>query len=381
MKKNNGFNLIEMIIIMIVTSVIASITTGIIMLNSSVTTSKEVANDKDLQEFIGVYDTLLSKYYDNNIDKKGMLSAAEEAMVNFLGDKYTTYLEDDEYQEILDDLSENYNGIGIAIIDNQIVKVTANSPASEVGLLTGDIIIEVNGINVEEKDSSEIKSLISNDDIKNINLIIKRGEELLTFNMEKRTLLNTAVTYDLIENTNIGYIYIQKFSENLDNQVSNALKELENKGATSLIIDVRDNVGGYLSSAKSVSSLFLEEGKVIYSLEANNKKVPYKDETKEKRNMKIVVLINGNTASAAEILAAALKDSYNATLVGTKSYGKGKVQQVASLTSGDSVKYTSAKWLTPNGICIDGVGITPDYTIENSEIEDLQLEKAIELLN
>ena len=164
--------------------------------------------------------------------------------------------------------------------------------------------------------------------------------------------------------------------------MSDALKELETKNITSLIVDVRNNAGGYLTSAEEVSSLFLKSGKVIYSLEANGSKMSYADKTEEHRTYPIVVLINGGSASAAEILAAALKDSYGAILVGTKSYGKGKVQQVMSLNNGDSVKYTSAKWLTPSNICIDGTGIMPDYVVEyDSESgHDYQLEKAKELL-
>ena len=194
--------------------------------------------------------------------------------------------------------------------------------------------------------------------------------------------MNPSISYSIIENTNIGYIAIEKFSENLGTQVKNALNELETKNINSLIIDVRDNAGGYLTSAEDVSNLFLKNGKTIYSLEANGSKVSYNDKTDEHRDYPIVVLINGGSASAAEILAAALKDSYGATLVGAKTYGKGKVQQVVSLNSGDSVKYTSAKWLTPLGICIDGVGISPDYNVEFSLVSEIdsQLEKAIELL-
>ena len=141
----------------------------------------------------------------------------------------------------------------------------------------------------------------------------------------------------------------------------------------------RQDTGGYLSAAENTASLFLNSGKIIYSLETSNNTIVYKDETKEKREYEIVVLINNGSASAAEILAIALKESYGATLVGNKTYGKGKVQQII----GDSAKYTFAKWLTPNGNCIDGVGIAPDYNISNfvGELTDQQLNKAIELLS
>ncbi len=379
MKKTKGFGLVGIIVIMVITAIISGITTGVIMLNNREANISGISSDKELQEFIEVYDTLLSKYY-NDIDKEGMLNAAEEGMLNFLGDKYTTYLEDTEYQEIIDDLSATYNGIGVEITNNLVVNVTNDSPAEKAGILSGDLIMKVNGTDVSNWDSSSISSLIKKDTSDKVALDINRDGNTLSFNLEKKDLVNKSINYQIIDGTTIGYLLVQKFSENLSNQVKTALDEMEKNGMTSLIIDVRENVGGYLTAAEETASLFLEDGKKIYSLETSNSNYTYKDKTKDKKSYPIVVLINNNTASASEILAAALKESYGATLVGVKSYGKGKVQQVVPLENGDSVKYTSAKWLTPNGVCIDGIGITPDYIITNSETEDLQLSKAIELL-
>lgn len=378
MKKTNGFGLFGIIIIMIITAIVSSIATGVIMLNSQTdiinNDNSNIYNDEDLEEFIEVYETIVSKYYDE-IDKKGMLEAAEEGMLNFLGDKYTTFLEDSEYDEIVSELSGTYSGIGIAIENNVIVEITKNSPAESVGLQPNDVLIKINAYDVSNMTGSEISEIIKKSSGV-INLVVLRNGLELNFNVEKTNLINIAIDYEIIENTNVGYLEIKKFSENLSEQVDQALTELENLGISSLIIDVRDNVGGYLSAAEDTASLFLESGKVIYYLETSNNTLTYKDETKEKRNYNIVVLINGNSASAAEILAAALKESYGAKLVGTKSYGKGKVQQIVA----DSAKYTFAKWLTPNKKCIDGIGITPDYIVSNTNI-DSQLNKAIELLS
>ncbi len=384
MKKTNGFGLFGVIVIMLITAITSSIATGVIMLNNSsqLTGLKtNLSNDEDLKQFVEVYETLLAKYYDD-IDKKGMLNAAEEGMLNFLGDKYTTYLEDSEYQDLIDDLSGSYEGIGIKIENNKIVGVTPDSPAYKAGLLVDDIILKLNSVDVSSMNGTQIGNLIKNDKSTSVIIEISRNGMTLSFNVPKEKLVNQTISYRILEGTTIGYIAIEKFSENLSTLVSNALKELEGKGMSALVIDVRNNVGGYLSAAEETASLFLEEGKVIYSLQSNNNTYNYKDSTKEKRNYPIAVLINGNSASASEILAAALKDSHNAILVGSKSYGKGKVQQVITLESGDSVKYTSAKWLTPNGICIDGIGITPDHVIINDESGvDIQLNKAVEVLN
>ena len=203
----------------------------------------------------------------------------------------------------------------------------------------------------------------------------------MTYNFETeiRTLYIPALQYKMLDHS-IGYIYISSFSGTLKNQMIDALNYLENEGMESLIIDIRNNTGGYLFAAQEVASLFLEKGKTIYSLEEKDGIKEYKDETDEKRDYKIVLLQNEGSASASEILIAALKESYGATVVGTTSYGKGKVQQTYSLDDGSMVKYTSAKWLTPTGNCIDEIGISPDiYVEELSEEEDVQLEKAIEV--
>ena len=374
MKKTNGFGLLGVIIIIIVTAVISGIATGVIMLNNSNTKIDLISNDEDLQEFVEVYKTLLSKYYDN-VDKDAMLKAAEEGMVNFLGDKYTTYLEDEEYQDILDDLGETYNGVGIEIQGNLIVSVTKDSPAEKAGIMANDILQRVNGTDVTNATSEFIGNLIKNNNDETVSIEVNRNNQILTFNVAKAKLENKAISHNI--DNNVGYLVIRKFSETLGSQVSKALNEMESKGINSLIIDVRDNVGGYLSAAEDTASLFLEKGKVIYSLQSSNSDFTYKDETKESRSYPIVVLVNGNSASASEILAAALKESYGAKLVGTKSYGKGKVQQVYTLSNGESVKSTTAKWLTPSGNCIDEIGIAPDY---NVALESEQLTKAIELL-
>ena len=381
MKKTKGFGLLGIIIIIIITAIVSSVATGVIMLNSTVNIDenniKDISNDKELMDFINVYETIMDKYYAE-IDKEGMLKAAEEGMLDFLGDKYTTYLEDSEYNSIMDELSATYSGIGVTIENNRIVAITSNSPAEKVGLKVNDLLVKVNNQDVTQMNSEQISNIIKNSPT-NISLIIKRNDLELSYNVEKKDLINVAIESKIIENTNIGYLKINKFSENLDEQVSNSLKNLESNAISSLIIDVRNNVGGYLSAAENTASLFLNYGKIIYSLETSNNTMVYKDETKEKREYDIVVLINGSSASAAEILAIALKESYGATLVGTKSYGKGKVQQII----GDSAKYTFAKWLTPNGECIDGIGIMPDHIVSNmlGDITDYQLNKAIELLS
>ena len=180
------------------------------------------------------------------------------------------------------------------------------------------------------------------------------------------------------------------FSKTLSDQVNNALNDMETQGMQKLIIDLRNNTGGYLESAEATANLFLEKGKLIYSLENKDAKASYYDETDAHKTYPIVILLNENSASASEILAAALKDSYGygVTFVGTTSYGKGLVQQTYDLSDGSMAKYTSARWLRPNGNCINGVGLKPDYEVAKEDIRDEagypidnQLQKAIEVIS
>lgn len=397
LKKNKGFNLVSTIIIIIVTAIISGITTGVIMYNSYRQTTglsySEIANDPALMEFLEVYSSILDDYYED-IDKEAMLEEAMAAMMNYLGDTYTTYLTEEETEALAEKLAGEYKGIGISIQDNVIIDVTKDSPAESVGLLVNDQIIKINEEDVTTYSANQIASMIKDSDADSVKITVLRGTEELSFNIDLSLLYIPAISAEVIEENNkrIGYIYIDTFSNTLAAQVEEQLAVFETEGIDSLIVDVRDNSGGYLTAASDVASLFLKKGATIYSLEAKDETETFLDETDAYREYNIIVLINKNSASASEILAAALRDSYGATLLGETSYGKGKVQQTRSLTDGSMVKYTSARWLTPTGECIDEVGLIPEIQIENEfvyedetqeiiiDIIDKQLPKAIEIL-
>ena len=394
MKNNKGFNLLSVIIIISITSIISGITTGVIVTNSyknsTGLTYNEILNDNYLNEFLEVYSSIIDNYYED-VDKEEMLDNAMDAMLEYLGDNYTTHLDSGETAELEKKLSGKYRGIGIAILQTEIVTVYKNTPAETAGLQVGDIIKSVNGKEFTiESGSQDIADLITNSKNDTIQICVLRGEEELSFEVKVETINTVDAEYKMLEN-NIGYIKMTIFSKTLSEQVTNALNDMKKKKKKKLIIDLRDNTGGYLESAEETASTFLKKGKLIYSLENKDATVKYYDETDGYKNYPIVVLINENSASASEILAAALKDSYGATLVGAKSFGKGKVQQTYNLSDGSMAKYTSAKWLRPNGECIDGIGITPDYNViksvtqdANGNIinnEDNQLLKAIEVIS
>lgn len=388
MKKGKGFNLMSVVIIICITSLISAITAGIIVTNNYDLSYKGLSTDKNLNEFLKAYSNIVNNYYED-IDKEKMLDAAMDAMLNYLGDNYTTYLTKEQRKELEERLAGEYEGLGIKISGREIVEITENSPASEAGLMVGDLFVSVEGTDVTNATSSIISTLIKDDSKKEVNIVIDRSGNQMPFKITKSLIPTSSISYELKEN-NIGYLKIDIFSRPLTSEIEKALVDMESKGMQKLIIDVRDNTGGYLDSAETTASLFLEKGKLIYSLQDKNGKEDYKDTTETKRDYPIVVLTNHNSASSSEILAAALKDSYNAILVGETSYGKGKVQQTYDIENGGMAKYTSAKWLRPNGSCIDGVGLKPDYEVniiydydENGEIvgyTDTQLNKAIEVI-
>ncbi len=381
-----GFNLKEVILIIIATAIITSMTTGVILYNQNKLTKnityQDLSQDTALKEFLTVYASLIDEYYED-VDKTAMLESAIGAMLNYLGEDYSTYMNKEETDALAKRLIGEYKGIGITINnENTIVEFIEGGSAEEAGLQVGDKIIAINGNVLSADEDNQITDYIEKANVGDkLTISVTRENATLNFEVVVKKLLIPAIQYKLLEN-NIGYLGISTFSNTLSTQVKNALSNLESTGMNSLIIDLRNNTGGYLSAAKDVASQFLEKGRTIYSLEEKEGTKEYKDETEEKRDYKIVVLFNEESASASEVLIAALKESYGAITVGTKSYGKGKVQQTHSLEDGSMVKYTSAKWLTPSKVCIDGEGITPDYVVEvdktNLEVDN-QLERAIEL--
>ena len=374
-KETPTFNLKETLAMIILTGIVCAIASGTII-NHKYSTNNgtpyvTLLKDENIQEFLDVYAALNDGYYEN-IDKKAAIDGAIAGLMSGAGDNYTSFLDKENADILNSSLNGKYDGIGIAINGKEpglIEKVYANSPAKEAGLQKGDKIVTINGENIAEKSSSDIAKLIKESASKKVKLTISRNNENLDVEVPIKTLATPVVDYEVLEGNDkkVGYLSISSFSNTLAKQVESALDELESDGIESLIIDLRNNGGGLLTAAKDTASLFLEKGKAIYSLEGNDKNEKakvYYDETSTSRNYPIVVLVNGATASASEILTAALKDSYGATTVGTTTYGKGKVQQTKKLSDGSLVKYTTSRWLTPNNECIDEYGISPDYGIE-----------------
>lgn len=394
MKKNKPtFKLWEVLLLAFVASLIMGLSTGYVVYMESKERNIHIkANDKNIETFLNVYNAILNDYYGEKIDKEGLIDAAINGMMIYLDDPYTTYLNEDSKEYLLDSLNGTYEGIGVEIRqedDNSIVIITVfdKSPAAEAGLKAGDIIKTINGESLKDKSATEAVNIIRQSKDGSVKIEVQRLDQILIFEL-KRSILNIPVVYsEIFENNNkkIGYISLSKFSATVGEQFKSNLLKLEESKIDSLIIDVRDNTGGYLNGATQISELFLKKDAVIYSLKDKLSIKVYKDTTDEQRNYKVGVLMNNNSASASEVLAGALKYSYGATLIGEKSFGKGKVQQTSDLGDGSMIKYTSAKWLMPNGECIDNVGIKPDIEVilsdefmkNKTKENDNQLQSAI----
>lgn len=383
-----SMDILDLLIVIVVTVIVASVSTGLILNFQYRNNLSYLRNDKVTSEyitdFIDIYTDVVDNFYEE-VDQEGMINSAIDGMLSFLKDNYSIHLDKDETDQLSESLDGKYRGIGILAYGTTVVEVYKNSPAAKVGLKADDVILEINGKKVDNSNSQMITEYLKNDTDNEIK--VKRGKEELLFSIRTDDVYLSSTTHNIIENNGnrIGYISLSSFTLNSAADFQESLIELEKeKRIDSLIIDLRNNSGGYLNSAANIAKIFLKKDKIIYSLDNKDGNVSYKDDTKQKMSIDVVVLINKNSASAAEVLASALKDSYGATLVGMTSFGKGTVQTTKKY--GDTmIKYTSAKWLRPNGECIDGIGIKPDYEVEvelkNNVLYDKQLDKAIELLS
>lgn len=382
----------EVIIVMIF-----SIGIGILMCfgGISIITGKNyLAVTKDLKKVVDTYYAIVDNYY-GELDRDKLIDGAVEGMISSVGDTFTSYSDTDSTSSFDETINGSYEGIGctVATLEDgtiSVIDMFEDSPSYKAGLKVGDIILKVDGESYEGKNSNDISNYIKNSGKSKIVLTVKRDNEEkdISINLSKVEIPHVSGKIIEQDSKKIGYIKISLFASNSYKQFKNKLDELEKSNIDDLIIDVRDNSGGYLSSVTDICNLFLDKGKVIYQLEDSKGKVKKKDTTKEKRKYDIVVLINGGSASASEILASAIKESYGGDIVGTNSYGKGTVQQTKKLLDGSMIKYTTQKWLTPDGNSINEVGVTPTKVVELNEEyfnnptteNDNQLQEAIKLI-
>ena len=397
--KNNNYSFkIHEVIIMVAAACFLSFFAGSTIMELKMNrnfedtkTIKENIKDKSLRRFIDNYEYIIDNYY-KDIDKEELINGAIEGMMGTLDDPYTVYMEDDAYNNFNIILNGSYNGIGVEIAqstDNKlyILGIIDDSPASKSGLAVGDIIIGFNDEDVSSYTASEFSDLVSscNDTKLKIRVMRNNEEKEFTISKENINLASVASKIYEINDHKVGYIYISVFAINTVEQFKDELNKLEKENIDSLIIDVRSNNGGHLSTAEEIASMFVDDSYIIYKTVKNGKTTSYKSKGKKTKKYPIVALVDSRSASASELLVGCLKDNLNATVVGTKTYGKGTVQELITLTNGDQYKITTREWLTPKGTQVNGVGIEPDvevklstsYFINPSEETDNQLQEAL----
>lgn len=349
---------------------------------------------KELAKFVDAYDAIVNNYY-KEVDKDKLVESAINGMVSSIGDEYTSYSDKDVTDNFNETVNGKYMGIGALIMKSEndlvIYKIFEDSPSYRAGLKDGDIILKLDDKDTKDMSVNDIASIVKNDRNKEVKILVKRGEENLDITIVKDMVELPVVSGKVINHNDkkIGYISLSIFSSVASEQFNKELVKLEKEGISGLVIDVRGNSGGYLTTVTDIVSYFLKKGDIIYKLEVNDKVTVRKDKTKESRDYPVAVLIDKNSASASEILASSIKESYNGYVVGTNSYGKGTVQQTLVLSDGSMIKYTIEKWLTPLGNWINEEGVIPTNYVElsseylNNPVfeNDNQLNKALELVS
>lgn len=339
---------------------------------------------------------LMEKYYLYDIDEQEAIDGAIAGYISSLGDEYTEYIPAKEMEEYTEQITGNYVGIGIYMVKNtekntvDVLVPIKESPAEKAGLLSGDSIIKVNDKEYTGDDMTAAANAIKGEEGTKVKLEVLRGEETLTFEITREKINTNPVVSEKLEN-NIGYLEISSFDEGTANDFKTKYEELKSQGITSLVIDLRNNGGGLVNEALVIADYIVPKGKdLLITVDKNEKEEIEKAKEDVLIDMPIVVLVNENTASASEILAGTLKDHEEATIVGTKTYGKGVIQQIITLKTGAGIKVTVEEYYTPNRTKINKIGIEPNETVElpkdvkNSltikKEQDTQLQKAIEIL-
>lgn len=370
-------------------------TSAIVSDGDTVTISKEeYERYKQFDTLIELMDLVDYAYFEE-YDVQDMLDGAANGLLLGLGDPYTFYYTPEEYAELWEEDEGEYAGVGIQISTSYLTglctisRVFDNGPAREAGVLKGDILYKVEDLYVNSSTINEAVDIMRGTPGTSVHVVFLRGTEEIEFD-----LIRAQITVNRIDSCmlaeDIGYIYLYEFAGNCATEFKAAVKDLQGKGAKGIIIDMRDNPGGWVNDAEAIGDIFLDAGTLCY-LQYNDGSREYYRTKDGKTDMELVVLMNENSASSSEILAGALKDRANATIVGVQSYGKGIVQTVVGLDDGAGMQMTIAQYYTPNGNAVHNVGITPDVEMplpdgdigmyDFGDLNDPQLSKALEVMN
>lgn len=386
--------LIDIVIVVFISTFIGMLSGAVVMYtidhkNEKTSSYLEVSKIKEIDD---MYNTIVNDYYDD-VDKDKLIEGAVSGMLSVL-DTHTSYMNKSATTSFNNKMNGEYYGVGLEVLTLNdtgilVVNVIKDSPAFNAGIKANDIIIKVNDESLKDKEASYFSSLVSKtkDEMK---LVVLRGERELNFSVSpEKVIIPSVFTNNFtVEGKKIGYIKISVFAANTASQFAEKLTMLEENGIDALVIDVRDNSGGYLSNATTILEMFMNKGDILYSTESKAATLDRKDDTEDHRDYKVAILVNSASASASEVLAACFMENKNSEIVGNTTYGKGTVQETIDVLDGSKAKITTKKWLTPNGNWINGKGIEPtikvnisDKYLKNSTYDnDNQLEAAIKSL-
>lgn len=385
------------LIVIIVTSLVTAFTTYQYLSNNGISYSKvNTTSLQGLEYTLSQFRSELEKKYIGEINDEELIEGAVKGYVDALGDPYTTYYTKKEMKTIMEETNGNFVGIGVYMTKDLeknailIIKPIENSPAEKAGILPGDLITKVDDVEYTGDKLEEASNKIRGEEGTKVKLEIYRNGETKTFELTRTKVVVSHVTTKVLNN-DIGYIAISDFEGECASEFETKYKQLEKQGIKKLIIDIRNNGGGIVDEALKIANMLVDkDSTLLITKDKSDKEEVTKATEKPIINIPTVVLVNEYSASASEILAGALKDNGKATLVGTKTYGKGIIQELHQLSDGSGLKITVSEYYTPNHNAIHKIGITPDVEVDLSEDvkqqttiqekDDNQLQKAIEIL-
>lgn len=321
-----------------------------------------------------IYNTI-DDYYLNEIDNDKIQNGIFKGMVDSLGDPYTVYYNPEEYKQFTSSSSGTYSGIGVAVSQNvttgaiTIVKTFKKGSGEKEGMKPGDVIYKVEGKKIEGLELSKVVSMIKGEEGTFVKVTVLRDGKEIEFNLERKKLEVDTVNYRMEDRSGkkIGYISVSEFDEVTASQFKNAISELSKEGMEGLVIDLRDNPGGLLDVTCEMLDRMIKKGLLVYTVDKNGNRVDENATDSDSFDKPVAILVNGNSASASEVFSGAMKDYDAATLVGTRTFGKGIVQSIVPFGDGTAMKVTVSKYYTPNGVNIHGTGIEPDVVVELSK--------------
>ena len=327
---------------------------------------------------------LSNKFYFDQADEEKSADSIYKAYLSSYDDKYTVYYTADEYKKLMESTSGKFYGVGALCSINEsggvmVLDAFEDGPAYKAGVRDGDVVIKVDDTDITGMDLSSAVALIKGDKGTQVNLTIVRDDKTFVFSIIRDEIITKTVDYKMMENS-IGYIQISQFDEVTTEQFKEALTDLNNQGLKGLIVDIRSNPGGLINVVVDIVDEIIPKGLIVYTDDVNGNRKEYNGSSDNEITVPMAVLVDGNSASAAEIFAGAVQDYGKGKIIGTQTFGKGIVQTIQPLTDGSAIKYTIAQYYTPKGQVIQGNGVTPNMVVElpKDATEDLQLDAALE---